>query len=239
MRSIILSRQDYHETDQLITLFSDERGKETCLAKGVKKVTSKNSSFLEPGAVVETEIVPGAEISRLIRVTPLVLGVRWRAALQKMLAANYFLRLVENSIPFAEPDRPLFALLESWFSFLETTEGDVELLLCAGIVRLLVCLGFSPVLHYCVVGVHSFSFEEKIFFVAKEGGVVCFDHRVVAMVDHVELTDGDIIALQSLSESMFEDLAQSMNVPIIREVIYRSLVQAREKYVIPWWKVTN
>lgn len=46
---VVLRRFNLGETDQLVTLLSKDRGKMTCLAKGVRKLTSKFCGRLELG----------------------------------------------------------------------------------------------------------------------------------------------------------------------------------------------
>jgi DNA repair protein RecO (recombination protein O) len=48
MMAIVLSRRDFRENDQMIVLYTLEKGKIEALAKGIKKTVSKNAAFLEP-----------------------------------------------------------------------------------------------------------------------------------------------------------------------------------------------
>ena len=70
MLSIVLARRDFKENDQIISLFTEEKGKMEVLARGVKKIVSKNSAFLEPFFLVEAEIIPGKEVFHLGSVQP-------------------------------------------------------------------------------------------------------------------------------------------------------------------------
>jgi DNA repair protein RecO (recombination protein O) len=44
---IILKRKNYGETDRIITLYTRESGKISCIAKGVRKITSRRSGHVE------------------------------------------------------------------------------------------------------------------------------------------------------------------------------------------------
>jgi recombinational DNA repair protein (RecF pathway) len=48
MLAVTLERRAFRDFDQLVTLYTKERGKVTVLARGSKKSTSKNASLLEP-----------------------------------------------------------------------------------------------------------------------------------------------------------------------------------------------
>jgi len=63
MHSIVLSRRDLKEFDQIITLYTLEQGKIEVLAKGVKKILSKNSSSLLEGNLIEAEVIQAKEIA--------------------------------------------------------------------------------------------------------------------------------------------------------------------------------
>ena len=51
MQAIVLSRRDFREFDQMISLYTREQGKLELLARGLKKVTSKNAAHLEPSVI--------------------------------------------------------------------------------------------------------------------------------------------------------------------------------------------
>jgi DNA repair protein RecO (recombination protein O) len=44
---IILKRRNFGETDRIITIFTRELGKISCIAKGVRKITSRRSGHVE------------------------------------------------------------------------------------------------------------------------------------------------------------------------------------------------
>src|SRR3989339_922863 len=129
MQSIILSRRDIREYDQMISLYTLEYGKVEALARGVKKILSKNAAYLEPFCFVEAEIIPGKEIARLWSVTPINIFKNIRADLDASLAAGYVMDLVDKNIHGGEADKRMFALIKSW---LEWVDQDV---LRGGVMR--------------------------------------------------------------------------------------------------------
>ena len=56
VEAFILKKQDYAETDQIITIFSKEQGKLRCLVKAAKSPTSKLQPALQP-KVIRTQTV--------------------------------------------------------------------------------------------------------------------------------------------------------------------------------------
>ena len=71
MKAIVLSRRDFRESDQIISLYTKEKGKLELLARGVKKITSKNSAHLEPFSLVDIDIAYGKEFNHLTKVQPI------------------------------------------------------------------------------------------------------------------------------------------------------------------------
>src|SRR3989339_1232278 len=70
MLSIVLSRRDIREFDQIVAFYSLEYGRVDVLARGLKKILSKNSAYLLPGNIVEAEIIVGKENFTLGAVEP-------------------------------------------------------------------------------------------------------------------------------------------------------------------------
>ena len=65
MQAIVLARRDIKENDQIVSFYTLEKGKVELLARGVKKITSKNSAHLEPFSFVDVEVTEGKEINYL------------------------------------------------------------------------------------------------------------------------------------------------------------------------------
>lgn len=63
LTAVVLKRTDVGEADRIVTLFSREKGKITCVAKGARKLASSKLGALEPGCeskvyCVETKSLP-------------------------------------------------------------------------------------------------------------------------------------------------------------------------------------
>ncbi|MFH1946618.1 MAG: DNA repair protein RecO [Candidatus Magasanikbacteria bacterium] len=144
MQSIILSRRDFRESDQIISLYTLEKGKQEVLARGVKKITSKNSAHLEPFSFVEVDIVPGKEIDHLTKVQPINYFVNIRKDLQKSLASANIVNLTDRLVHSGEQDERIFELLKSWLEYIGVQSSELRAHLLDGfVVKLLVLLGFD------------------------------------------------------------------------------------------------
>lgn len=169
MLSIILCRRNFREYDQLITLYTAERGKVEVLARGVKKITSKNTAHLEPYFLADVEVVPGKDILHLTKVQPVQIFKNIRCNLEKISMVGYALNLMDAFVQSGEKDIKLFGLLRNWLEFVDSTENVDLALLYSFTFKLLFLLGFKPELEKCVVC----GADEKIGFYFAGGGVLC------------------------------------------------------------------
>src|SRR3989339_979947 len=144
MLSIVLSRRDFREFDQMISVYTKERGKLNLLARGVKKIISKNSAHLEPFSLVDIEIARGKEIDHLTKVVPINYFSNIRADFQKSLAAGFVASTTDKLIHTNEPDKRIFDLLNRWLDFVNLHSTICNLQLVDDyIVKLLNCLGYD------------------------------------------------------------------------------------------------
>lgn len=144
MQAIVLARRDFREFDQMISVYTKEKGKLNLLARGIKKITSKNSAHLEPFSLVEIEVVPGKEIDHLTKVVPVNYFSNIRADLQKSLAAGFVASTTDKLLHVSEPDKRIFDLLNRWLDFVNLHSTICNLQLVDDyIVKLLNCLGYD------------------------------------------------------------------------------------------------
>lgn len=150
MLSIVLGRRDAGESDQLISLYTEDGGKISVLAKGVKKITSKNSSNLSEFCLADVELAGGREINRLTKVRPVNFFPKIRVNLQKSMLAGYLISLTDSLTLSGNKDEKLFKLLQKSLFFLED-ETNVRVVDMASSFLLNLCriLGFGIETHRC------------------------------------------------------------------------------------------
>jgi DNA repair protein RecO (recombination protein O) len=169
MHAITLSRRDFREYDQIVSLLTKEGGKLELLARGVKKITSKNSASLEPFSLVIIEVAKGKEIDYLTTANSVAVFKDLRADLTKSVRASYMVSLVDKLIVAGQKEDRVFDLLHS--SLNKLLESGYDLFLTVFVLKLMDALGFSPNLKQCS-GCGNRS-ARTYFDIA--GGVVCVD----------------------------------------------------------------
>jgi DNA repair protein RecO (recombination protein O) len=174
MLFIVLNRSDFRENDQLITLFSRESGKEIALARSVKKISSKNSAFLEPFFLVEAEIISGKEIKHIFKVFGVNGFKNIRNNFNKSVSAKKVVDILNKLIPENGKEPVLFDLIKKWLEFVN--EHDFYSNLELGFYcQLLQLLGVTPQLNKCVFCEKSLIFNQQneVVLSVPDGGVLC------------------------------------------------------------------
>jgi len=174
MLSFVLSRRDFKESDQMISLFTAEKGKIEVLAKGVKKVIAKNSAFLEPFFLIEAEIVEGKEFFRLTTATPIESFKEIRADWQKSLMSGYAAEVLSRLLPNNQPENKIFKLFFSFLKFLTQTKEINKIFGAAFIWKVFALQGYLPNLDTCVVCNQENNLN---FFSSQNGGLLCDNCR--------------------------------------------------------------
>jgi DNA repair protein RecO (recombination protein O) len=236
MESIILSRNDFREYDQIVSVYTKEQGKKELLARGVKKIVSKNSAFLEPGSLVEIEVIRGQEVDHLIRVQPINVFKNIRLDFQKSSMLYFICKLTNRLISGQEKDELIFSLLYTWLNFLDQTTVESDSLIYSFLLKLYEAMGFGPVLNSCVVKGEDVA-TDPVYFSTTLGGIVCGrcletirDQREV----FITISQSERVDLQKLLSKDWEcGLVKELNVRLI-ELIEQLGKYHTEKYISSW-----
>lgn len=168
----MLRTQKLGEADRIVTLLTRRHGRVRCVARGVRKTTSRIGARLEPFGHVDVQLYEGRSLDSVTQVESIeahgaVLAVdysRWTTG-QAMLETAERLTPEER-----EPAVQQYALLVSGLRSLAANEHDATLILDAYLLRSLAVAGWSPSFGDCArcgdPGPHR-------AFSIQAGGVVC------------------------------------------------------------------
>jgi DNA repair protein RecO (recombination protein O) len=173
--AIILRRYEFAEADRLLTLYTQSTGKIRAIAKGVRKIKSRQLGHVElfTRAVMlislcrELHIVSQSELIEPFM--PL------REDLQRGAYANYVGELVESLTEFDEQHVAIYDLLNSTLGWLSDPNANLMLIARYFELHLLRLVGFLPSLFHCALGQEELEPGDHHFAVL-EGGVVCAAH---------------------------------------------------------------
>lgn len=170
--AVVLRSVVYGESDRIVTLLTDARGKISLIARGARKSQKRFAGALEPYALIEAEIAVGrGDLGRLVeaRVVRAFPGVL--ADLERMSIAAAGLELVREAMPDREPDARILPAVIRFFELVETSP-PVDELRVAFAMRLLALIGLAPNLEAC----------GRCGRAAPDGKAALFDPALAALV---------------------------------------------------------
>lgn len=168
-KGLVLRLQDHAETDRLVSLLTENRGKLELIVKGARRVERPFGAVLDVLNLVEVIYYRRRSGLHLLREANLLRdfpGIRQH--LERLEAALLALRWAWELVPREVPDPRPFRLTLSFLCAFEKSSVP-EVLLAAYRLRLLSVLGYQPALKGCV----SCGQEGQLFWVPERGGLVC------------------------------------------------------------------
>jgi DNA repair protein RecO (recombination protein O) len=178
-KGIILCRRNVGEADRLYSILSVGRGKITAKARGVRRVTSKQSGHLEPLYVTSFSLIAtqGTHIIGHALVEEDFPSLH--SELEKIGLASRIAELVDTLTEDNQPVPGVFELLLQALTIIE--QSNIPDLPPAFLrifeLKLMSELGYQPELDRCVVGEEKYSSLQSYHFNIALGGLVCPDHQ--------------------------------------------------------------
>ena len=152
MLGIVLSKQGIRERDQIISMFGVDTGKISLLARGMKKLTSRNAGAAEPYTFVNFDWVPGKEYAYLTNIIPIIPFSDIRSTYEKSMMAGIVVAILDRFLEERDVDRMIFKLLREFLQTLEQVEETNIALVDSFVMKLLRIHGIAPELTASVLG---------------------------------------------------------------------------------------
>lgn len=175
---IVLKSLPYKENDALLSVFTKEYGKVTLLAKGIKKIKSKNSPACQSLTKSEFTFIPRIGISTLIKATSIDYYMLIKKDIIKEAYASFILEFYYKNCTDNQPNIEEYNLINTYLTLLNSQEQS-WLLYVLLISSLLELSGSKLCADGCVrcnsTQIHAISI--------KEGGFICTNCK--SQYDHV------------------------------------------------------
>lgn len=174
-RGFVLRQRDYRDSDKLLNIFTEQKGKITAVAKGIKKPKSSLRVCAQPFCHANFHLHQGRDMDLLTQGKLLDFYANSRSDLERSLYCIYLMELLDKSLLENIPLPDLYsALLEVLTA---VNEQGLNLLFIRYFeVQLLAGLGYKPELSRCSgcgrKALPSFRFS------LSEGGLICPDCQV-------------------------------------------------------------
>lgn len=194
VEAVILKKTPYKENDMILHIYSHEYGKMSVMARGIRKMTSKNARGCQEMMLSELTIALKKGMSTLIKATPLDYFRHIEENLESEIVGQYileyFYRYVEDNQPLEKEYRMLYEALHA------------------------LDLGYPPLLVYLLFNV--FILEHNGVSLDVDGCVLCGSPQVVS----ISLEDGGFLCSkhighhQSYSQDILKAFRHIHKIPI-------------------------
>ena len=233
---IVLDQQEYRENDALVYILSKDKGYRTFLAKGVRKLESKNSYACQPFSFSEFRYdeKEGSDFQLLHEASILDSNRLLRENLVKSTVASVLaeavLQIVKDGLD-ADGSVALYDLLEILLKELRE-EDRPYLVLAFFYARLSDLLGFSAMVDGCAV-----CSSQKINSISiADGGFICPDCRIETQSP---IFDAEILKqfryLAKADLSNFTALASRVSITKETAEIYRDFISEHAGMRLKSW----
>ncbi len=173
---IVLRAFPWREYDRRYRILTHRHGKIDCIGRGAQKEKAKLAPALEPFAIVDIEIVRGRKSTTIISVEKKKRFWDVMHELDKRLAAQTSLQLLDRFTQEYDPDPDLYALASHWLHFLNECSIDSHtrstFLIGGFLLRLLEHFGYQTQLRDCINCRQKVRSNEYKWHGGK-GGLIC------------------------------------------------------------------
>ena len=182
--AVCLRVQDYHESSKLVTFFTLERGKVSCLAKGARRLRSKFGAALDLFA--QSRIIYYSHETRTLLTLSDAELVHSFSSLalrpERFLAAEQMAEFALRVIQPQDPSPQLYRLLLNYLSTIESLPPSppasllptsYSALVCSFLLKAASFLGFRPEIRRCLICRRSVESQRPAYFEPGRGGIIC------------------------------------------------------------------
>jgi len=200
-QGIVLRTTKLGETDRILTLLTQGRGKVRAVAKGVRRPGSKFGGRLEPYSHVDMQLYEGRNLDVIQQAELIAPHANVRVDFGLSAAASVLAELVDHVASEQERDNRLFLLLRSGLQALDARPPHPDVFVDAFLLRVAGASGFHVFTQRCAAcraeGPH-------VFLSVVHGGVLCADCAPAG----TKAVSQDVIALvHLLASDQWSDLA--------------------------------
>ena len=205
--AVVIRGHDYGEADRIITLFSEQQGKVSVFARGVRKPTSKNRAACQLFSQGKFALKLGRGLPNLSQAQSENSFAGLWQDLDKIAYASYFAELIDRTLPEGRSYQDIYILLLTVLTILELSD-EPETVARLFELRFLAYLGYTPHLESCIACNRGLSGGQFIL-VPERGGVLCQSCQNI--YQEVLLSVGSIRNMQQLLKM---DLRKIFNLKI-------------------------
>ena len=185
VRGLIIRTVDIKETDRLVTIFTEEQGVVTALARGARSLKSRKMSATMLFCYGDYVLYGQGDKQWIKEAELLESFYDMRDSIEGLALANYIVEILSD-VTVAEAEKELLRLALNSLFAISRGKYTAEKIKAAFEVRAATILGFMPDILSC----HECGERLGDFFLDVMGGVItCRSCRDAAALSHTEPTD--------------------------------------------------
>lgn len=200
VEAIILKARNLGEADKVLTLLTKNQGKIQAVAKGVRKIKSKNRGAVQPFSQSRIMLYRGRTME-IVTQCELITGFpKIRENLDRLAYAGYLAELTMWMVPEKDDQPEVYFLLLAVLHLLQNAQTPelIELITRLYEIRLLNLLGYQPELNACIVCNNSVR-SNQVGFSPSLGGIICTD-CLAEDPKHITINQGTLAVWKLLSK---------------------------------------
>jgi len=223
MPAILLRRLEFGDYDLIVTLFTEDQGKVSAIAKSAKKSVKRFPGVLEPFSQLDIVLAKGRGkgLPVLQEATLEDPFFKIRENIVNTAYASYWVELVYLWMADGEPLAPLYRLTRYVLSELNRGQTPVQVLSILFQMRFLSLAGFRPNFEHCFVCktcLDQIQHAAMVTDLAK-GGIICPTCGIPAK-DHLKISKG---TLKQLAWTDTDDLQRASRIRFTRKAVSEGL----------------
>lgn len=224
---VIIHERFVGENDKYIDVLTKDLGIIEISAKGVKKITSKNSASTQLFAYSKLCVNKSKDRYILNSSEPINVFYNLRLDIEKIALASYFSEIIKYSIVSEEPSEAALRLFLNCLHFLSNGERTQQFIKSVFEFRLLSDIGLMP----NFVGCKNCStyLTKQMYFYINEGYILCSNCFSGLESDNIVLLNEPL--LHTLRYIIFSDLEKMFNFKL-SFVCQKKLSIITEKYLL-------
>ena len=236
VRGLIIRTVDIKETDRLVTIFTEENGAMTALARGARSLKSRKLAATMQFCYVRYILYKQGDKYQIKEAELIENFFDIRQSIEGLALANYICEVLSD-VTVAEAERDLLRLSLNSLYAISKNLYSVEKIKAVFEIRAVSILGFMPDVLSC----NSCDERNGDFFFDIMGGIIecraCHEKREISRIEHSDPHETHILCI--LSEGAKTALGYSIYSPIERVFSFnisdedmRLFSRATEEYIL-------
>ncbi|MFO8071463.1 MAG: DNA repair protein RecO [Polyangia bacterium] len=174
-RAFLLRSVEYGESDRVVTLLTEERGRISAIARGARKSRRRFGGALEAFSLIEVSLAPSkGSLMRLAEASLIEANGGLARSLDRIEGASLLLGLLRELLPEDQPEPGAFALLDEALPLLARAgPEECRRLSAAAAMRALALAGVGVGAARCNACGRPVPPRRPVHFDPRRGGVIC------------------------------------------------------------------